>query len=321
MNNQIESSLRNIRKLRESSIKTYRSTFGKIAKQFDVEFLSQEWLKQNADKVLNWVATQKHGSKVAIYSSLLVLLSPSKKKQATEGFVELYEKINVLLKKENNAYQDIKANQQKTQVESDNWINFNQIKKFHNKWQKITLANVKLKGVTYEFQRFLILSLYIALPPRRLDYAGVEIVTELEYFKLPIQTKRKNNFLVISGGKRKRYYFSWGGDASKSAFKEEALIVNTPANLTRFIKLWLSYNKTQFFLITPKMIPMSKNQLSKTITGIFVEHFNKRISCSMLRKIFLSHLYKDNVKYKMSIQISKLMNHTVSTQMINYVKH
>ena len=321
MNLEIEQSLRNDRKLRESSINTYRSTFGKIAKQFDVEFLSQEWLKGNADKVLNWVATQKHGSKVAIYSSLLVLLSPSKKKQATEGFVELYEKINVLLKKENNAYQDIKANQQKTETENDNWLNFNQIKKFHNKWQKITLANVKLKGVTYEFQRFLILSLYIVLPPRRLDYAGVEIVTELEYLKLPVQTKRKNNFLVISGGKRKKYYFSWGGDASKSAFKEEALIVNTPANLTWLIKMWLTFNQTPFFLITPKMSPMSKNQLSKTITGIFVEHFNKRISCSMLRKIFLSHLYKDNVKYKMSIQISKLMNHTVSTQMINYVKH
>ena len=88
----------------------------------------------------------------------------------------------------------MKANQEKTQVESDNWLNFNQIKKFHNKWQKITLANVKLKGLTYEFQRFLILSLYVLLPPRRLDYSGVEIVTELEYLKLPVQAKRKNTY-------------------------------------------------------------------------------------------------------------------------------
>ena len=85
----------------------------------------------------------------------------------------------------------MKSNQEKTKSEADNWLNFNQIKKFHNKWQKIALANVKLKGVTYEFQRFLILSLYVLLPPRRLDYAGVEILNELEYFKLPIQTKRK----------------------------------------------------------------------------------------------------------------------------------
>ena len=160
-----------------------------------------------------------------------------------------------------------------------------------------------------------------SVPPRRLGYAGMEIVTEVEYLKLPGKTKRKNNFLVISGGKRKKYYFSWGGDGSKSSFKEQALLVNTPAKLTRLIKLWISYNKTQFFLVSTKMSPMSKNQLSKTLTGIFVEHFNKKIYCSMLRKIFLSHLYKDNVKYKMSIQISKLMNHTVSTQMINYVKH
>ena len=140
-------------------------------------------MKENIDEVLKFVDGQKHGSKIAIYSSLLVLLSPSKKKDAKPEYAEMYDRINQLLKTENTVYQDMKAEQIKTKTESDNWINFNQIKKFHNKWQKITLANVKLKGVTYEFQRFLILSLYIALPPRRLDYAGVEIVTELEYLK------------------------------------------------------------------------------------------------------------------------------------------
>ena len=156
MNNQIEESLRNDRKLRESSIKTYRSTFRKVAKQFDLEVLGAAWLKENVDKVLEWVDGQKHGSKVAIYSSLLVLLSPKKKKQAEPDYAELYGRINQLLKKENNAYQEMKSNQEKTQGEADNWLNFNQIKKFHNKWQKISLANVKLKGVTYDFQRFLI---------------------------------------------------------------------------------------------------------------------------------------------------------------------
>ena len=37
MNLEIEQSLRNDRKLRESSINTYRSTFNKVAKQFDLE--------------------------------------------------------------------------------------------------------------------------------------------------------------------------------------------------------------------------------------------------------------------------------------------
>ena len=84
----------------------------------------------------------------------------------------------------------------------------------------------------------------------------MEIVTEVEYLKLPGKAKRKNNFLVISGGKRKKYYFSWGGDGSKSAFKEQVLIVNTPTKLTRLIKIWLTFNKTQFFLISSKMSPI-----------------------------------------------------------------
>ena len=80
MNLEIENSLRNDRKLRQSSIKTYKSTFNKVAREFGIKLLGAAWLKQNADKVLDWVITHKHGSRVAIYSSLLVLLSPSRKK-------------------------------------------------------------------------------------------------------------------------------------------------------------------------------------------------------------------------------------------------
>ena len=85
-------------------------------------------MKENTSQVVEWVDSQKHDSKVAIYSSLLVLLSPSKKKQAAPDFVELYDRINdELFKKENNSYQDMKSNQQKTQTETDNWVTWSSI--------------------------------------------------------------------------------------------------------------------------------------------------------------------------------------------------
>ena len=188
MNLEIEQSLRNDRKLRESSINTYRSTFNKVAKQFDLEVLGAAWLKQNADKVLNWVATQKHGSKVAIYSSLLVLLSPSRKKDADPDYADLYEKINVLLKAENNAYQEMKSNQVKTQTESDNWVAWSSIQKFYNKYEKVMLAQAKMQGgADHNFQKLVILACYVLLPPRRLDYAGVQLIAEINYLKLPLK--------------------------------------------------------------------------------------------------------------------------------------
>ena len=93
MNDNITKALVFDRKLRQTSIKTYRSTSRKIAKQFNVEFLSKEWLRENTEIVLDYIKLQKHGSKVAIYSSLLVLLSPSRKKGAKPEYTELYEKI------------------------------------------------------------------------------------------------------------------------------------------------------------------------------------------------------------------------------------
>ena len=168
MNLEIETALRDNRKLRESSIKTYKSTFNKVAKKFGVDQLSAAWLKENTDKVMGWITSQKHGSKIAIYSSLLVLLSPSKKKQAEPEYAELYEQINVLLKTENASYQDMKSNQEKTKTETDNWVAWSSIQKFYNKYEKVMLAQAKMQGgADHSFQKLVILACYVLLPPRR----------------------------------------------------------------------------------------------------------------------------------------------------------
>ena len=109
--------------------------------------------------------------------------------------------------------------------------------------------------------------------------------------------------------------------ANKSATKENFLIVNLPSKLNRVIGIWLDYNTSNFLLITPKGFEMSKNMLSKQITEIFVKQFGKRVGSSMLRKSFLSYLYKDDVKWKIKMKIASLMNHSIDTANVNYVKH
>ena len=79
----------------------------------------------------------------------------------------------------------------------------------------------------------------------------------------------------------------------------------------------LGYEKTR----VQKGFELSKNQLSKQITEIFVKQYGKRVGSSMLRKSFLSYLYKDDVKWKMKMKIAALMNHSVDVGQINYAKH
>ena len=182
------------------------------------------------------------------------------------------------------------------------------------------LAQAKMQGgADHSFQKLVILACYVLLPPRRLDYSGVEIIAEINYLKLTLKEKRLNNYLVLRSKRKK--YLSWGSDANKSKTKENFILVNLPAKLNRVISIWLEYNTSNFLLITPKGFEMSKNMLSKQITDIFVKQYGKRVGASMLRKSFLSYLYKDDVKWKMKMRVAALMNHSIDTGQINYVKH
>ena len=58
---------------------------------------------------------------------------------------------------------------------------------------------------------------------------------------------------------------------------------------------------------------MTRNGLSKFMTTMFVDHYDKKVSASMLRTIFLSHKYK-GVDIEEREETAKSMMHTRETQ-------
>lgn len=315
------------RNLKESSMRSYNSHFTKIAKMIGVKYVSAKKVDENINKILQEIASMTISQKTALYSTLLIIFSPKGKHQPMKKYKVIYQKINELLKHNNNQYQLEKQKQMKTPKEKENWLAWDEIQKFQVNSEKAILSAWKMKkhvGIMdiLEYQKLVILSLYVCHPPRRLDYSGMEIVdfdTFKKIQKLNNNIKKKN-YLVVKSNMNK--FFSFGAEANKSELKdgEASFIVKVNPPLNRVLNGWLQVNKGPPLLIDKKQKAMNTTQLSKAITSIFFKAYNKKIGTTMLRKIHDSFFFKTDTSYQMKYNLAKLMNHSVSVQQQIYVK-
>lgn len=308
------------RDIRESSINLYKSYMNKLNKEFngDKEF-SMGFVKDNIAAITDWIE-KNHSNSVArnFYASLLVFLSPKSKNSPIDGYETIYEDIQTRLKKSHQVYIDKRKDNNKTSRENKNWIDFEDIEKKLMKVEKIvknTQYDDKLTKQEYNnMMEFVILSLYTLLPPRRNEYGDMKIISDMEYQDSSIDDMENNNYLVKG---KKNYVFSYGKNAVKSSGDADSQIIDVPQKLTRVLKLWLKHNDTKYLL--PKYNedkPIGKNGLTVMLNKIFSP---KKISTSMIRKIYLSHKFGDIQKEQK--RIASEMNHSVGVQQQIYVKN
>ena len=170
-----------------------------------------------------------------------------------------------------------------------------------------------------ELQRALVLHLYVDLNPIRLDFANVQMIAESNFQKLPKRNLTRN-FLVMSRGKWKFFFYQF-----KSAkYHDLPVVLPVPRSLVLLLKKHLRviksrYKEPYWLLWNAKGERMTRNSLSKFLTKTFVDTFNKKVSASMLRMIFLSHKYKHTDILEQE-QTADSMMHKRSTQQHHYVK-
>ena len=105
--------------------------------------------------------------------------------QQAKRDTELYNKINGILTTQLKKYEDDKIKQVKTTKEKENWIEFDEIRKWiEDNYKKIMYLNNNGFGYLDELQKLLIIMLYHFIPPRRLDYSDMIITTEEKYNKM-----------------------------------------------------------------------------------------------------------------------------------------
>jgi len=316
------------RGLKASSIKNYQSVLKRLAKDFNRKVITPQFIYQNIDDILYYYQSATHSKQISIYTVILLVLSPKQKKNPSKRNKPIYDKVNSILIKKNNDYNETKEKQIKTPKEELNWIELDTIKAFikDNEKRYIKIYKAMPSVANYlNLQKFLIMRLYTDIPPRRLDYADMIYRPLADFENLTSDELKRNNYFALptSDKSKKKGVFFFGSDNTKSKDTSvgDGVKVEIPDGIMKLINL-IRYNVMfdRYLLYNTKMNKLNKNSLSKLIQSIFMEFFNKKVGASMLRKIYISDYFKNDIPLLERKRIGQIMNHSVSVSMTHYTK-
>jgi len=159
------------------------------------------------------------------------------------------------------------------------------------------------KGEFARVQLYVLLSCLLLIEPRRsLDY------TE---FRLRGKDLTQDNYMMTE--KRKPYFVF---QSYKTAKKYGKQTLEIPAKLHKIVKRWSELNPHEYLL----MNTVQSNKITPTqLTNLLYGFFDKPISTSMLRHIFLMDKYKGMPGINEMKDTAESMAHSVS-QAMEYVK-
>jgi hypothetical protein len=262
--------------IKDSSIKLYLSNLKRLNNNNDIKTLT--FLK-NSKKVLDFINNKSENTKRTYLISICTVLNLDPK------YKKNYDEYYKLLKESNEL---LKNNNTKSEKQTENWVEQDEIssiyKNLENEIEKFRTKK-KLNELEYNIMlNYVILSLYTLIPPRR----------SLDYIKMLIgnDTDKNYNYLNINDSK-----FIFNNFKTAGTYKTQ--IIDIPDDLMCVIKLYLTKRKgvknTIPFLVNFKGEPLST---SSQMTRILNKIFNKKISVSMIRNMYLTDKYKNINKEK-----------------------
>lgn len=293
------------RGLSNSSIQTYLKNLKKLNDDEplkNLNFLNKyDVIKKKLEK---YKPNTQRNFLIAICSALNSFEKPPK----------VYSKYFDDLKNINAELKTFEKSGEKSQTQKDNWIEWSEVlDKYNELKEKVGIYKNKNKITKNEYNnllQFIILSLYVLIPPRRnKDYL---LMVVLKGKKIPEDTDK--NYLDLDN---KKFIFN----NFKTAKTEGSVILDIPDELLNNIKLYLKFRpdaKGKTFEL-PFLVFADGEKLTNdnSITLILNKIFGKKISSSLLRHIFLQHTF-GNVK-KEQEKIAKEMSHSVGMQQ-DYIK-
>ena len=285
--NTLKEGIRNKRpNLSDKSINTYASVLKTIMKNMKFDTVKQ---LNNDKKVLEYLKEMKPNTRKTRLSALFVL---------TEN--EEYKK-NML--EDVNAYNDSLKSQTKNDKETENWLTKQQLFEIYNALKKDTNVLVRKKNKTMtdlqDIQLFVMLSLFVLLPPRRaLDYSEMKIRNI---------DKTKDNFI-----KGNNLVFN----IYKTSKQKGQQLLAIPKNLKSILNKWVKINDTDYLLFDNK----SNKLTSVKINQRFKKLLGKDYSVNMFRKLYLSTKYSDTMEQYQELERDMVSMGSSKSQVNHYVK-
>ena len=283
----------------ENSEKLYTRNLEKINENkpvTDLKFLKN--IKEVLSKIQKYKPTTQRSFIIAICTVL------------KNNDDNLYNHYYEILSKMNN---DLKVNVEKSDKQNQNWIEDDEVNQIYENLQKAVIGNKSKSKESYEaLLNYLILSLYVLIPPRRnLDYVLLVISNDT--------TDKKFNYLDLA---QKKFIFN----NYKTQGTYDSVIIDIPDDLLKVIKSYMvkhphkaKLNNKKYhihFLVNFYGEEINKStQMTKILNSIFG---GLKIGSSMLRNMYLTNKYSGMMK-ELKNDV-KDMSTSVDVALNNYIK-
>ena len=298
----LEQKLLNDKKLAQSSVKLYLRNLEKLN---DNQPLKNLTFLKDVEKITEKLVPYKENTKRGFLISITSVLSLDKSSKMKQ---KLYDDYFKLMMNKNKELKAEEATNSKSETQEKNWLSWDEVKKH---WDTLkdkvdSFTSKELSESQYNsLLQFVVLSLYVLLPPRRNEYQNMVIArTASETSPADV------NYLDLE---HKRMIFN----RYKTVKSEGQLIVNFPAELESILNIYIKYHPlikgkiTKKFQPVPFLVHYDGKPLDQvnSITRILNKVFGKKVGSSMLRHIFLSSKYGDvNEEQKKD---AEMMGHSV----------
>ena len=305
--------IREKRKLRPASIKTYISNIiklhEKMGKGRDVKNL--DFLK-DYDAVMDTIKDFKLSSRKTALASIVVGLS---------AYDDKYE--DVLKKYRDDMYSDateykkVIEEQNKSPKENENWVSIKRLKQVLARTKKDlqdrgVFSKTELSKKEMDLlQQWVAGMIYIGddkNPPLRNDITPMSVISNSDYRKLSDEDLKKNYLVNQSRNKK---FFSLG--EYKTAGKYGLKKIDLGSKLNSVMNIWLKYNKTGHLIYNSKGDAMSPNGLTKLLNKTF-EATGKKLSTTLLRHIYITEKFPSTDTLKEKQEVADKMGHSTTQQ-------
>ena len=309
-----------------NTLKSYVSYYARLlglvqSKDPTVTHLYQ-WLRNTEFVQAEVSSVYKPTTQKNIYNAVVVVLGALEPDVEHDGsfssteLTQLKDTYSNLRDEAHAKYEYQVKHHKKSEKQASNWVELEQIDALLSKLKR--MANIIFKQKTKSKHDFFTLQDYILLLtyrhiPMRNDVAFMRVMSPHQLSQLVKSEQEQHNFLV--GNARINYKFHINDYKTKRTFGNKVIDIPLPVN--REIRRWLKVNQTGYFIVNTHMKPITANGITKLFTKLFKTHFDKNVSTSMLRHIYLSAKYLEDLKEKQADSYN--MGHSLDQQK-DYIK-
>jgi integrase len=285
----------------KSSVNTYASLLKSLYLKAhpNLDNIDLDWFK-NEEAVLKHLEDKPANCRKTVLASVIVLNGKDFNNS------KLVSKMN----EDSSEYQKFIQTQKMTEKQKENWMDYAEIKKIEKALYEEVKSDLNSKKPLDDYHRNKLnrwmacaISGGVYFPPRRSEWIHV---------KLEDVDEKTDNYIDMKNSE-----FIFNQYKTAKTYGKEA--VKFPPEFGVLLKKYLNKVKGQKYFIEYAKNHSPKPLTASAYTLLLNDIYNKKISVSMLRHIYLSNLYKNVPALKKMEETAADMGHTL-IQGLQYVK-